>query len=108
MMNPDPMEYKYNDYKLKFYRGKYEFGGGTALMAICDTGEPYATISVNFEEVKIPKDHIFLDMNNCKHLCQQMIDDGLLELTGLQRPSGFCIYPAARMTDKLKEILEDF
>lgn len=108
MMNPDPKEYNYDDCKLKFYRGKYEFGGGTALMAICDTGEPYATISVNFDEVKIPKDHIFLDMNNCKHLCQQMIDDGLLELTGLQRPSGFCIYPAARMTDKLKEILEDF
>ena len=107
MMNPDPKEYKYNDYKLKFYRGKYIFGS-TALMAICNTGEPYATISVNFEEVKIPKDHIFLDMNNCKHLCEQMINDGLLELTGLQRPSEYWVYPAARITNKFKEILEDF
>ena len=107
MMNPDPRVYKYNNYELRFYKGKYEFGGNTALVAICDEG-PFATVSVNFDEVKLPKDHVFLDMNNCGNLCQQMIADGLLVLTGLEYPSGYCIYPAARMTDKLKSILEDF
>lgn len=107
MMNPDPKEYHFNNYNLRFYRGKYQLGGGTALVAYCTNGEPYGNISVNFNQVKIPSDHVFLDMNNCKTLCQKMIEDGLLELTGLEYPSGYCIYPAARMTNKLKEILEE-
>ena len=103
----DPNEYTFSDYKLLFCRGKYHYGLGTALYAFLSNGQPYGSISVNFKDVKLPKDQIFMDMNNAGNLCKQMEKDGLLERTGLEKQSGYCIYPAARITEKLEKILNE-
>lgn len=103
----NPKEYNFSDYKLLFYRGKYQCGLGTALYAFLSNGQPYESISVNFGDVKLPKDHIFMDMNNAGNLCGQMEKDGLLERTGLEKQSGYCMYPAARITEKLERILAE-
>lgn len=103
----NPKEYNFSDYKLLFYRGKYQCGLGTALYAFLSNGQPYGSISVNFVDVKLPKDQIFMDMNNLGNLCDQMEKDGLLERTGLEKQSGYCIYPAARITEKLEKILNE-
>ena len=104
----NPKEYNFSDYKLLFYRGKYQCGLGTALYAFLSDGQPYGSISINFGDVKLPKDQIFIDMNNLYDLCDQMEKDGLLERTGLAKQSGYCIYPAARITEKLEKILNLF
>lgn len=98
----NPNEYIFS---LLFYRGKYKYGLGTALYAFLSNGQPYRSISVNLEGVKLPKNQIFMDMNNVGNLCDQMEKDGLLERTGLEKQSGYCIYPAARITEKLEKIL---
>ena len=103
----NPNEYNFLDYKLLFYRGKYQCGLGTALYAFLSNGQPYGSISINFGDVKLPKDQIFMDMNNLDDLCDQMEKDGLLERTGLEKQSGYCIYPAARITEKLEKILNE-
>ena len=103
----NPNEYNFSDYKLLFYRGKYQCGLGTALYAFLSNGQPYGSISVNLEGVKLPKDQIFMDVNNAGNLCDQMEKDGLLERTGLAKQSGYCIYPAARITEKLERILAE-
>lgn len=103
----NPNEYNFLDYKLLFYRGKYQCGLGTVLYAFLSNGQPYGSISINFEDVKLPKDQIFMDMNNLDDLCDQMEKDGLLERTGLEKQSGYCIYPAARITEKLEKILNE-
>ena len=48
-----------------------------------------------------------MDMNNSGDLCEQMEKDGLLERTGLEKQSGYCIYPVARITEKLEKILSE-
>ena len=103
----NPYEYNFNDEKLLFYRSKYQYGLGTALFAVCSNGEPYESISVNLEGVKLPANQIFLDMNNAGDLCEQMEKDGLLERTGLEKQSGYCIYPVVRITEKLEKILSE-
>ena len=89
----NPNEYIFSDhcrlYKLLFYRGKYQCGLGTALYAFLSNGQPYGSISVNLEGVKLPKDQIFMDMNNA------------------EKQSGYCMYPAARITEKLEKILNE-
>ena len=104
----NPNEYKFEDYSLLFHRGKYRYGLNTALYAYCSNGEPYGSISVNFDDVKLPSNQIFLDTNNTKDLCVQLIEDGLLELTGLEKPSGYCVYPVAKITKKFEKIITDF
>ena len=109
MTNPNEYNFAdgFTDYKLLFYRGKYQYGLGTALYAFLSNGEPYGSISVNLEGVKLPADQIFMDMNNSGDLCEQMEKDGLLERTGLEKQSGYCIYPVARITEKLEKILSE-
>lgn len=106
----NPNEYIFSDhfrlYNLLFYRGKYQCGLGTALYAFLSDGQPYGSISVNLG-VKLPKNQIFMDVNNACNLCNQMEKDGLLERTGLAKQSGYCIYPAARITEKLEKILNE-
>lgn len=107
----NPNEYIFSDhfrlYKLLFYRGKYQYGLGTALYAFLSNGQPYGSISVNLKDVKLPTNQIFMDMNNAGDLCDQMEKDGLLERTGLEKQSGYCTYPVARITEKLEKILNE-
>lgn len=102
----NPNEYNFVGYKLLFYRGRYEHGLGTALYAMCSNGTPYGNISVNLDET-LPSGQIFMDMNNAGNLCEQMEKDGLLKRTGYERRSGYCLYPAAKITEKLEKILTE-
>ena len=103
----NPNEYYFEGCKLLFYTGKYRCGLGTALYAFLSNGQPYGSISVNLEDVKLPDNQIFMDMNNTGNLCKQMEKDGLLERTGLEKQSGYCIYPVVRITEKLEKILNE-
>ena len=106
------MAYKctiYNkEYDLKFYKSKYVNSENTAIIAMMDDGEMYGYVSVNLIHRNLSEDEIFMDMNNSSQLCNAMIKDGLLKPTGETMSSGYCVYPVAKITNKLKKILNDY
>lgn len=106
------MAYKctiYNkEYNLKFYKTKYMNPENTAIIALTNNGETYGFVSVNLIHRNISEDEIFMDMNNSSQLCNAMIKDGLLKPTGETVSSGYCVYPVAKITDKLKKVLNDY
>lgn len=103
------MTYKctiYNkEYNLNFYKTKYVDPENTAIIAMMEDGEMYGYVSRNLIYGNLSEDEIFMDMNNSSQLCKAMIKDGLLKPTGESVSSGYCVYPVARITDKLKKIL---
>lgn len=106
-----------NDYKLSFLKTAYAYGGGIAVEALCEEFdedidpepwlEPYAGVTTNLG-VTSSKRCAYLDTNNSRHLIDWMVEQGLVELTGMTMPSGFCIYPEGRFTEGfLNDCLND-
>ena len=54
--------------------------------------EPYATLTVSFGEFIGLKNSAYIDTNNCR-FAQQLLNQGIVEDTGLRKSSGFCEYP---------------
>lgn len=93
------------DHQLAFIRTSYVFGNGIALKAVClvdedDDGpwwEPYASVTVNLPSYPLEDGRCaFLDANNSRHLIEWLVANGLVELTGVAKTSGFCLYPEGR------------
>lgn len=60
--------------------------------------EPYATITVNLPEYKLPASKLhgfytFIDTNNCPFAEQLLLDSGIGIPTGEEAWSGYCSYP---------------
>ena len=97
-------EYYGETYNVTFDVTTYANNGSLAVQAYCDDGEPYGTVTVNTPySAGNEKDVAFLDTNNCGSLIRQMVDDGLIELTGKYASSGFCNYPQGKFTEKFYE-----
>ncbi len=88
-------------YDLYFKTAKYTNNGSTAVQAFTESGEPYATVSVNLEESVGCKEYEFYaDTNNCGDLVSSMIDSGYIKEVGDLGFSGFCVYPKVVLTPK--------
>ena len=99
-----------NDYELMFVKGMY-VAGELAIVVYCDDGEgwgwePYADLTVHLPYPIFEPDCAFLDTNNCGHLVNAMIDEGLVTLTGREGVSGFCTYPEGRFDSEWLDSLE--
>lgn len=102
----NPNEYRFGNLGLIFYRGKYKYGLGTALYFMTGT-MPAMKLSLNLDDIRLPDNQIFLNPEYYM-LSNQMIEDGLLELTGFKKRIGITEYPAARITEKLEKIVIDY
>lgn len=91
-----------DEMELTFYRGEYVCGG-TALIAFCDEGE-YAVPTKWLAPVM--EDQAYMDMNNCKHLVEFMVNEGYLHTTDQYAWSGFCTYPLVNIDREWLESLE--
>lgn len=65
---------------------------------------PIATLTVCLNDKSIGKDETYLDTNNCPWVVRFMFDNGLGELTGKTKQSGFCTYPVMKI--KMEEVMK--
>lgn len=89
---------------LTFMKGKYD-NENVALLAVdAETGEPYATATVNIE--KLPKGMAALDTNNWPEVIDVLTKEGII--TGnapYNLQSGFCEYPVYKLNlDSVQEM----
>lgn len=106
----NPNEYRFGEHGLLFYRRKYIYNLNTALYAYLSNGRIYKEISmnINFGDIKLPSDQIYLNVLGEEKVGDQMIRDGLLELTGEIKKFRAYTYPVARITEKLEKMIIDF
>ena len=93
---------------LAFVLDKYATNDSTALVAYCKDGsywEMYDTVSVNlgWPPEALGENEFFFDTNNSSRLFKWMLDEGLIEKTGVVGASGYCTYPLVTPTKKLLE-----
>lgn len=86
------------DYNVTIKYTKY-FNGNLAICLVCDNGESYGNLTVNFDE-KLPPNHAYVDTNNMPSAIKFIEENALGEFTGMAKQSGFCTYPLY----KFKEI----
>lgn len=68
--------------------------------------EPYGTLTVNLEERSLGKNKAYVDTNNLgAEILDWITDNGLGELTGNEKKSGFCTYPEVLFYE---EVLKQF
>ena len=82
-------------YSVHDFMGQEMPGLAIALDEIVDEHhgvEPYATLTVSFGEFIGLKNSAYIDTNNCR-FAQQLLNQGIVEDTGLRKSSGFCEYP---------------
>ena len=58
---------------------------------------PIATLTVCLDDRMLEKNETYLDTNNCPWVVDFMVNNGLAELTGKMRASGFCVYPSVKL-----------
>ena len=58
---------------------------------------PIATLTVCLDDNSLGENETYLDTNNCPWVVDFIQKYGLGELTGKMRPSGYCLYPAAKI-----------
>src|SRR5437763_1944588 len=62
---------------------EYTHGGGLAVHLVCEDGEPYATVSVNVEGVRLAADEfVFKTYSENEGLIQAMLAAGAVAITG--------------------------
>lgn len=96
--------------KLQYFKGKYQ-NGTTAIQAVvAETGEPYATVSVNLEGYGMqPKDenHIFVPTYNfSKEFIGTLMEDLFKNVVRVV-PIGFGQGLEVELKDNWKEICQD-
>ena len=87
------------EYDLTFKVSSYANNGNLAVLAECNDGEPYATVTKNTERIVSPN-MAFVDTNNCTELIRAMLYNGYIEDALDTYVSGYCIYPLCRFTKK--------
>lgn len=55
----------FGDEKVTIHIGKYSQNNNTFIQLLCETGEPYAFLTTNFEK-RLPFDCAYVDTNNCR------------------------------------------
>ena len=76
---------------------KYAADGSVCLQAWNYEDGPIATLTVCLDGKQLGENETYLDTNNCPWVRRFMEKYGLATMTGKFRPSGYCIYPAAKI-----------
>lgn len=76
---------------------KYVADNSIAIQAWNMEEGPIATLTVCLDDKSLGENEAYLDTNNCPWVVGFMDKYGLGELTGKVRPSGYCLYPAAKI-----------
>ena len=82
---------EYENEKLVIKLGKYCNNGNIAIQLYTESGEPFATLTVNICDM--PTDEVCLDVNNFPDGIELMKRYELGVFTGNVVHSGFCSYP---------------
>lgn len=84
----------------------YVYANRLAILAFESDGSLYSELTVNLVIYPLDPDEFFLDTNNVsENLIRVLETEGIFERTGLTWPSGHCIYPAYRLTQKGIDLL---
>ena len=79
--------------EVKLEIAHYQTTGNLAIKMICvDDGEPFATLTVNFDE-KLPENCGYIDTNNLRQAFDFCLLNKLAEFVYTFRQSGYCSYP---------------
>ena len=95
-----------NEENLHFETDTYEDNNNLAIIAICEDGAPYCTVSVNI--ARLPHPYFCYDMNNNGgELYRKLIKEGYMEEARVNGHSmmfsGFCIYPICKWLGTMEE-----
>lgn len=83
----------------------YVYANRLAILAFESDGSLYTILTVNLS-YPLDADEIFVDTNNApKNLIKLLGKENIFKPTGLTWPSGRCIYPAYRLTQKGIDLL---
>lgn len=82
---------QFGAYDVELRPGKYWDNGGLAIQLFMDTGEPFATLTVNL--CRLNWGYAYLDTNNCPWAEDFVKKYGIAEPTGKSCVSGWCEYP---------------
>ncbi len=89
--------------------GTYSYGNNLAIELFSlneewNCEEPFATLTVNLDYNGLKENEAFIDINNCPWAKDFISENKLGKFTGIEWPSGYCIYPLYRFDlNKLKE-----
>lgn len=84
---------------------QYVDNNSLVILAFESDGSLYTILTVNLS-YPLDADEIFVDTNNApKNLIGLLEKEGIFKPTGLTWPSGRCIYPAYRLTEKGIDLL---
>lgn len=80
------------DYGMGIYifQTTYDNNGNLAIIAICDDGEPFGTITVNLHD--LPKNLAYIDTPNMPGIDEVLVKNGIAKMVGMTTTSGFCEY----------------
>lgn len=81
------------DCNVKIVRKVYQNNGNLALQLITDCGEPYAMLTVNLSNKKLPMNTAYVDTNNLPQAEEFINKYGLGRHLGKFAFSGYCCYP---------------
>lgn len=77
---------------LALFKGQYRAGGSPALMLVCESGEPYGTVSVNLPGVPLGAGEILVKtVDEYAPAREPLLACGVLMDTGRRQRSGFLL-----------------
>ncbi len=95
----------FGEYDVKLTVQKYQADGSVALDAWNEEEGPIARLTVCLDSKDLGENESFIDTNNCPWAIEFLEKNGLGKLTGRQKRSGFCIYPAMKLdVKKISEV----
>ena len=100
------MQTDFGTYDVKFKVSRYAADNSLAVSAWDLQEGPIATLAKCLDDKELADNEAYIDANNCPWALEFLAQNGLAELTGSQRPSGFCVYPQVRFNlDALRKEL---
>lgn len=93
----------YPDLEFMFNTNTYANNDNTYIGITCiedEIPEPFSDLTVNLC-IKLESNQAFIDINNNERtFIQYLADNGFITYTGIERPSGFVIYPLFELNIK--------
>ena len=84
----------------------YVYANRLAILAFESDGSLYGELTVNLVIYPLDPDEFFLDTNNVSENFIRVLEtEGIFERTGQTQPSGRCLYPICRLTEKGIDLL---
>lgn len=99
------------NYILEFKRCTYQNNGALAIQVMCrcegdEFLEPFCRLTVNLAVPPTDKECSYIDTNNVPYdLIEKLVDEHIIEFTGVEQMSGYCTYPEARFNHDWLESL---